>query len=110
MVSKVPQEYRWIWCIDCVGRWWFCYEYNVLKIVVEVWGIDFEPSSIIVDMAKKQMLKPFGVIDKVGVNVRVIWTLFSFQLLKEASYNLLLERPWLTPMRTTNWWHKTTWV
>ncbi|OAE23616.1 hypothetical protein AXG93_4316s1500 [Marchantia polymorpha subsp. ruderalis] len=64
------------------------------------------PSSIIVGMANKQKVKPLGVVDKVVVSVRVVQTLLFFQVLKEASYDLLLGRPWLRAVRTTDRRHK----
>ncbi|OAE24162.1 hypothetical protein AXG93_2752s1770 [Marchantia polymorpha subsp. ruderalis] len=64
------------------------------------------PSSIIVGMANKQKVRPLGVVDKVVVSVRGVQTLLSFQILKEASYDLLLGRPWLRAVRTTDRWHK----
>ncbi|KAG6552933.1 hypothetical protein Mapa_005466 [Marchantia paleacea] len=64
------------------------------------------PSNIIVGMANKQKVRPIGVVDKVVVSVMGVQTLLSFQVLEEASYDLLLGRPWLRAVRTTDRWHK----
>lgn len=52
----------------------------------------FKLFGIIVGMHNKQKLKPLSVIDKVVVRVRGVQTLLSFQILKEARYDLLLVR------------------
>lgn len=77
--------------INCGYAFNAMYERLLLNLVMQL----FKPSSIIFDMTNKRKVRPLGVTDKVVVSVTRVQTLLSFQVLKKASYDLLLGRPWL---------------